>query len=209
MSIRDTYKQYGWRIFPRLIKSVLRRLGIQYEVFYLLEWSVNTEELNQKMEDHDFSDIQELTIADLKTSVSFSEQKKSLFQLRLKSKEYSCYGIKQDDEIIYSTWISWRNMGYPSYFNKAEKLQENEALLEDSFCHPTQRGKGLHSKMNLFRMQRISEKGRSAVLALVLKENTPALNVQLKSGFRIVKEIRFLKVGSQRKIKEIVVDGNL
>lgn len=209
MSVRDTYKQYGWRIFPRLMKSVLRRLGIHYETFYLLEWKVNTEELNNKMENYDFSDIKELTIDDLKTSGSFSEQKKSLFQLRLKSKEYSCYGIKLGDEIVYSTWISWSMMGYPSYFNKTEKLQKNEALLEDSFCHPTQRGKGLHSKMNLFRMQIISEKGRSAVLALVLKENTPALNVQLKSGFRIVKEIRFLKVGSQRKIKEIVVDGNL
>lgn len=209
MSIRDTYKQYGRRIFPRLVKSVLRRLGIQYETFYLLEWEVNTEELSRKMEGYDFSDIQELTIDDLKASGSFSEQKKSLFQVRLKSKEYSCYGIKQEDEIVYSTWISWSTMGYPSYFNKNEKLQQNEALLEDSFCHPTQRGKGLHSKMNLFRMQTINKKGRSKVLALVLKENTPALNVQLKSGFRIVKKIRFLKVGSQKKIKEIVVDGNL
>ncbi|WP_341901655.1 hypothetical protein [Fluviicola taffensis] len=209
MSIRDTYKQYGWKFFPRLIKSGLRRFGIQHEVFYLLEWNVNAEELNRKMEGYDFSDIQELTIADFQSSDSFSEQKKNLFQARLKSKEYSCYGIKLGDEIVYSTWISWNMMGYPSYFNKTDKLQQNEALLEDSFCHPTQRGKGLHSKMNLFRMQLISERGRSAVLALVLKENTPALNVQLKSGFRIVKEIRFFKVGNLRKIKEIVVNGNL
>jgi len=209
MSIGDTYKQYGWRIFPRLMKSVLRRLGIQYETFYLLEWKVNAEELNNKMKHYDFSDIKELTIDDLKTSGSFSEQKKRLFQLRLNSKEYSCYGIKLGDEIVYSTWISWSTMGYPSYFNKTEHLKQNEALLEDSFCHPTQRGKGLHSKMNLFRLQTISEKGRSTVLALVLKENTPALNVQLKSGFRIVKKIKFLKVGSRKKIKEIIVDDNL
>lgn len=208
MSILDTYKQYRWHIFPRLMKSALRRLGIQYETFYLLKWDMDMEELNQKMEKYDFSDVQELTIEDLKSSASFSEQKKSLFKIRLESKEYSCYGIKQGDEIIYSTWISWNTMGYPSYFNKHEKLQQNEALLEDSFCHPTRRGKGLHSKMNLFRMHTINEKGRSTVLALVLKENTPALNVQLKSGFRIVKKIRFLKVGSHKKIKEIV-DGNL
>ncbi len=209
MSIRDTYKQYRWRIFPRFIKSVFRRLGIQYETFYLLEWHVNTEELNRKMESYDFSDIQELTIDDLKTSASFSEQKKNLFQTRLKSKEYSCYGIKQGGEIVYSTWISWSTMGYPSYFNKNEKLQQNEALLEDSFCHPTQRGKGLHSKMNLFRMQTINERGRSKVLALVLIENKAALNVQLKSGFRIVKKIRFLKIGNRKRIKEISVHDNM
>src|SRR5690606_20087393 len=96
---------------------------------------------------------------------------------------YSCYAIVKDKEIQYLTWISWECMNYPTFFKKKEKLKFDQALLEDSFCSPIHRGKGYHSKMNIFRLKKILDNDKLEVLALVLKENKPALKVQLKSGF--------------------------
>jgi hypothetical protein len=204
MRIAETYRQFGWRIVPRIFKSLLRRFGIQTETFYLLGCEINKGDISRKMEAYDFTDVLELSFDDLDRSEAFSVDKKTLFAKRLNSNDYSCYGIKDNDELVYSTWISWKYMSYPGTFKKSELLTAEEALLEDSYCSPDYRGKGFHSKMNLFRMQKIAERGKSSILALVLKENSPALKVQLKSGFVIKKKISFLKIGSRVRIKEVV-----
>jgi predicted GNAT family acetyltransferase len=202
MSWVDSYKQYGWYIIPRGFKFLLRRIGILTESFYLLEYTINETQVLSKMKKYDYSDVRELSLNDFKDSNLFSLDKVKLFEARIISKNYSCFGIKCNNEIAYLTWISWKYMNYPIIFNKIQKLNDNEVLLEDSFCNPDFRGKGYHSKMNLFRLKKIKEMGKARVLALVLKENTPALKVQRKSGFRIVKKISFFKIGKWCKIKE-------
>ena len=94
-------------------------------------------------------------------------------------------------------------MNYPSIFNIQETLQENEALLEDSFCDSKYRGKGYHSKMNLFRLNVMLNNNIDYVLVLVLKENTPALKVQVKSGFKIKEVIKYYNILNKSRIKRI------
>jgi L-amino acid N-acyltransferase YncA len=62
-------------------------------------------------------------------------------------------------------------------------LAPNEGYLEDSYCDPVARGRGLHSQMNNYRVKKIFEEGKDRVIAIVQDGNTPALKVQNKSGF--------------------------
>ena len=94
-------------------------------------------------------------------------------------------------------------MNYPSIFNIQETLQENEALLEDSFCDSKYRGRGYHSKMNLFRLNVILGKDIKTAIVLILKENTPALKVQVKSGFKIKEVIKYSNILNKSRIKRI------
>ena len=66
------------------------------------------------------------------------------------------------------------------------------SVLEDSFCHKDYRGRGLHSKYNLFRLKKILEYGRIYAFVFVFSENIYAINTQKKSG---LKEFFNFKVG--------------
>ena len=61
-------------------------------------------------------------------------------------------------------------------------LMPNEGYLEDSYCDPAARGRGMHGKMNNYRIKKIYESGRNRVIAIVQDGNIPALKVQAKSG---------------------------
>ena len=101
---------------------------------------------------------------------------------RLQDKNYKCYGIIENDRLIYSTWISLERLGL-SVNTKSIYLLSNEGLLEDSYCDPIARGRGIHGKMNLYRIKKLYELGKTRVLAIVLDGNLPAMKVQLKCGF--------------------------
>lgn len=140
MSIIDQFKQYKLNLILRIFKFILRKLNIIIETYYLLKLDLEKFEIN--LNKYDFSDITELNFKDLENINYFSDKKKEIFQKRLDSNKYSCYGIKVNGELQYLTWISWEEMNYPLIFDKSEKLLLNEALLEDSFCYPEFRGKG-------------------------------------------------------------------
>lgn len=199
MIIKDIFNQYGLSIFSRLIKAGFRKIGIVYETFYLLKYSIDKIYINQLFNRSDYVDVTEIIEKDICRIGFIDEKKYLLFKERFKSGDYSCFAIEKDNEIQYLTWISWKKMNYPGFFGKSEVLKVNQALLEDSFCSPKYRGKGYHSKMNIFRMKKILDSGKSEVLALVLKENKPALKVQLKSGFNYYSRIRFIKIGKWNK----------
>ena len=81
-------------------------------------------------------------------------------------------------------------MSVPS---KGIELEDNEALLIDSYCHPKYREYGIHLYMNNFRLEQIMNEGKNRVVAIVLKENKPARITQRKSGFRCEKMITYNK----------------
>jgi hypothetical protein len=199
---REYFQQFGWQALPRMVKSLFKRIAIINEIFILLEYSINIGSIDENMSNYSYNDVSDLSLLDINKFKNITPEKKELFKERFISKSHSCYGILDDNIVVYFTWISWNYMNYPSIFNKRELLKDNEALLEDSFCNPNYRGKGYHFKMNLYRLKRIQEAGKGSVLVLVLKENTPALKVQKKSGFRIVKKISFFKMGKWTKITE-------
>lgn len=200
VKIVASFRQYSWSIIPRIIKSLFRRIGIVIETFYLLQYDIDSIEVEKKIKKFDYSCVKKLEVEDLLLLKDFDSAKIELLKKRLLSREYSGYAIWQNDMIVYITWISWANMNYPSLFNLQHTLQTNEALLEDSYCHPDYRGRGFHSMMNFFRINEIKKMGKTTVLALVLKENNPALKVQLKSGFQFKIKICLVKFGTWLKI---------
>jgi hypothetical protein len=76
---------------------------------------------------------------------------------------------------------------------KGIELEDNEALLIDSYCHPDYRKYGIHLYMNNFRLEQIMSEGKNRVVVIVLKENRPARTTQRKSGFRCEKVIIYNK----------------
>jgi hypothetical protein len=135
-----------------------------------------------------FLDIEGLNVKELELKdfllgdpFVFNKKKMEVIKQRFQDSSYKSYGIIENNILVYSTWISYEKLGLPIKSNY--KLASNEALLEDSYCDSRYRGKGIHSKMNIFRIKKIFEEGKSNVVAIVMDENLPAFKVQIKSGF--------------------------
>ena len=130
------------------------------------------------------SRAKELNITDFETGDKniFNANKLKLIRERLESSNYKAYGIIENNELIYSTWISYGYLTLPNGMKFA--MDEKESLLEDSYCSVKARGRGFHSQMNIFRIQKIKQDGKNRVIAIVLDGNTPAMKVQKKSGFK-------------------------
>ena len=200
MKTKGFIDQYGWSAVPRLFKAVLRKFGIIIETFFLLKYKLNEIDITHKFNQYNYSDVRELTEEDISKIKFVSSEKLEIYKNRFHSGNYSCYAIIKNKEIQYLTWISWSDMNYPTVFEKNEDLKPEEALLEDSFCSPEHRGQGYHSMMNIFRLKKILDQQKSVVLVLVLKENKPAIKVQLKSGFYFDSKMKFIKIGKWSKI---------
>lgn len=197
MSLKAKIKQYGLiNSFKRAVKSPLRLLGIHYESFYLMVNHIRQEELKQKMECYDYSDVKELTYDDFKLGdpAVFTPAKMQLIKSRFEKGNYWAYGILENNKLIYSTWISKNDINFSMNYTYSIRLYNNHAVLEDSYCHHNYRGRGLHSKMNLYRLLKMLSFGVNTAYAVVVLNNSPALKTQLKSGFQISKQISFFKI---------------
>lgn len=184
MKIIEKLKKYG-------IKTAFRYVGrkvFKTEVFkvHYLRLTIDIDNINKKLEGFDLQP-KELVYEDfLKGDTTvFNGAKLELYKKRFEDSTYRAYGIFENDKLIYSTWVSLHRLGMnvetsPIY------LLENEGYLEDSYCDPIARGRGLHGKMNNYRIKKIYETGRNRVIAIVQDGNIPALKVQAKSGFEVL-----------------------
>lgn len=111
-----------------------------------------------------------------------SEKKLNLIKKRFNSGNYVAYGEFIDGKLAYSTWISFKNFSI-QIVDKIVQLNDDEAVLEDSYCHPSYRGRGLHSMYNMFRIQLIHSASKSFAIVLVFSNNLAASKTQEKSGF--------------------------
>lgn len=182
MNILKKIKKYGFSV---AINTVLRRyLGTQVGTIHYLRLNTDIVKVNEAMEGFDL-DVKVLTYDDfLKGDKNvFNKSKLELIKNRLNDSNYIAYGIIENDRLIYSTWVSLRQLGLTIKLDKPILLESDEGLLEDSYCDPIARGRGLHSHMNFYRIKKLYEMGKSRILALVLEGNTPAFKVQFKSGF--------------------------
>ena len=159
-----------------------RILRISIGKMHYLRLNTDIDVVNQKLEGFNLP-VKELTYEDfLKgNKTTFNEKKLDVIKARLQDKNYKCYGIIENNVLIYSTWFSLERLGL-SVNTKPIYLLPNEGLLEDSYCDPIARGRGLHSMMNFYRIKKLYELGRNRVLGMVLEGNTPAFKVQFKSG---------------------------
>lgn len=199
--ILSLFKQYGLGAISRIVKSIFRRLGFMYEVLLYFEKELDSEDIQNRLANYDYSDVQSLTLKDFDCCDYLDDNKKTLYKERFESGDYDVYGIFKDEILVYYSWISYKYIGLPFGFNEKIPLLESEALLEDSFCDPRYRGKGYHGKVNILRLKTILDKGKNKVVVTVLKGNTPAIKVQLKSGFTISKNIILSKMFSKMNIK--------
>lgn len=153
-----------------------------YKMHYLV-LDTNIDNINQQLQDFDLP-VKELEYNDflLGDSSVFTAHKLDGVARRLNDGVHKAYGIIENGKLIYSTWISLRELSLPVAV--LYELAPNEGLLEDSYCNREARGRGLHFKMNLFRISKLYELGKNRVVAIVLNGNTPAFKVQFKSGFR-------------------------
>lgn len=172
-------KNFGdyWKyFFPKILNIYV------YKLHYLV-LKINYDDLILKSSNEDI-EIRELTLEDFNHGdpIYFNTKKIKVYKKRFQDDSYRAYGVFDGSKLIYSTWISYEKLGLPIPFNI--KLNDDEALLEDSYCHPDYRGLGLHSKMNLFRLKKIYEQGKTYAIVIVLEGNIAALKVQNKSGFQ-------------------------
>ena len=186
MKIIHFVRHYGIYSITRGLKAVFRNFGIIKETYYLMENNIVREDIAFKMNNYEYSDVSELRLDDFRNSDLISKNTLDLFKTRFQSEAYSCFGIKSNAKVVYYTWISWKHMGYLVMFDLTGNLRENEALIEDSFCDPSHRGKRYHSKMILFCLCEIVKQKKEKALVIILKENRPALRAMKKSDFSIV-----------------------
>lgn len=191
-------------ILHKLLKFTLRKFGVIIQNYFYLEHRIDKANLKEIFATFDYSDVKELVFTDFLKGEKqvFTLSKLRLIQKRLDSDKFFAYGIIKDDVLVYSTWVSFDKLNFNSNFKKKIDLRENEALLEDSYCHKNYRGNGYHGKMNIWRLDRIAKKDRDTVVVLVERKNTPALKVQKKSGFRVAKKIKITKIWGREYYKE-------
>ena len=170
------------------IKGVFNFVG--HRVFHTyfnkahyLRLNIDIDKTNELLKGFDL-DVKELEYEDfLKGDPNvFKGKKMEVYVQRCQDPTYKAYGIIENDRLIYSTWVSLHRMGM-SVETKPVYLAPNEGYLEDSYCDPIARGRGLHSKMNNYRIKKIYEAGKKRAIVIIQEGNTPAFKVQFKSGF--------------------------
>lgn len=181
MGYYQKIKEVGlWRA---LKIAFTKYLDIDILKLHYLRLNVNYQQIQDILKDFDL-EVKDLFYEDfLKGDKSnFNNSKLALVESRLHDKNYKSWGIIENDILIYSTWVSMDNMGLP-YYHRRIPMLPNEGLLEDSYCNFHARGRGLHGKMNYYRIGKLYESNRNRIIAIVHDKNVPALKVQKKCGF--------------------------
>ena len=188
LKIKDDFVQYGPIGYPkRILKYVLRKLGIVIDSYYYMINQINVEECKKQFEDAQLPPVKQLTFEDfLKGDKGvFNEKKLSMIKQRLADDTFKAFGIVENGSLLYSCWISLKKLETSNHCVIGE-LNENEGLLIDAYCSPSARGRGIHGAMNAFRLYQIAKHGKDRGVAIVLKENTPAYKSQKKVGFKTI-----------------------
>jgi len=179
--IRDIFNMTIEYLFKGFLRRVLK---IQIGKIHYLRLNIDIDKINKTLNGFDLP-VKELTYEDfLKGDKTvFNGEKLDLIKARVEDPYYKAYGIIENGRLIYSTWISLKLLGLPIIMKNPIFMDDDEGLLEDSYCDPIARGRGLHGKMNNYRIKKLYELGKRRVIALVLDGNIPALKVQSKCGF--------------------------
>lgn len=184
MKILTQFKQYGFKnSINRVFKKLLRYIGIKIECYiyykqeieiHLIERvNINPKYIIRKLQYNDYM---------FSKGLQFDDFKLAIFKKRFEDKFYEAFGVYDNDKLIYSTWISTKDVEI-SVNTLGLELEEDEALLLDIITHPEYRRQGLHNFMNIFCLERIMELNKTKAVVLVLKENIPARKSQERSGF--------------------------
>ena len=181
MNFFQKLKKYGlWGVFKYVGRVFL---GTSFYKAHYLRLNIDINETYKKLEGFDLN-VKELSLDDfaLGDQTVFKGAKMEVYKRRFQDQTYKAYGIIENGRLVYSTWISLHRLGM-SVETEPVYLADNEGYLEDSYCDPIARGRGLHGKMNNYRIKKIYDAGKERVIVIVQHGNTPAFKVQFKSGF--------------------------
>lgn len=197
LKLLNSYKQYGIiGLLLRIIKYILRKVGINFEQYYYL---VNDIDREKQLEiwNRNTLRVKHLVYDDflLGDKSVFTEKKLSLIRERLNNGYYA-YGVIENGKLIYSCMLSTRELQVHAG-DVSLPLSENECLMVDAYCAPEARGRGIHSQMNAYRLLQTLELGREKCVAIVLKENIPAFKSQIKVGYKVEFMFYVCKVGNK------------
>lgn len=167
-----------------IFKSFLRRVfHTEWTKLHYLVLNINPQEwLHKKSEVDAF--VKELSYEDflLGDVKQFTQEKLDSIKKRFDTNEYKAYGIIKDGKLVYSAWISLKNLDLPIATTPIY-LNNNEGYLEDAYCDPSARGQGLHNLMNNYRVKKLAEHGKDTIIVIVIDGNIPALKTQKNTGF--------------------------
>lgn len=198
---KDKYKQFGIVGYcNRLIKSVFRvLLGIEYEKYYYLVNDIDYQAQREIFEKkRGIWEIKKLQYGDFLHGVPSVFTEKKLLKIKYRfdhSGDYEAYGIVENDRLIYSCWLSFKDLHVTDKLNCP--LPDDECFMFDAYCAPDFRGHGLHGMMNAYRLMKGYEHGKTRCAVIVLRENIPALKSQLRVGYRIAFNYYVLNVGNK------------
>ena len=196
--------------FSKLFKAALRRLGIWWEEYYILQTDIDIDIINNKfslLSEKIPHKITRLSYDDfLKGDKKFYTNKKLLkYKKWLIDNNREAYGIIIDNELAYSSWICFDKI---ELTNKTSlKNYENVALLQDAYCNSKFRGQGFHNYVNIFRLKTIYDRGIKTAIVIVRKTNLPALKVQKNSTLIITDSIILISLFGKEFIKNTKYDS--
>jgi len=195
-------KQYGFfNLSKRAIKRILKKLGIHFECYYILNRSIDEDinsfflkkRLKMKVKKISYTDFEESEFFNI-----YPQSKIKIYKKRFSDSDFQAFAAEMDNKLVYITWIGINFLRIQA-INFEKKLDKSEGALVDSFTLPEARCMGIHSFMNSYRLRRLKEMGIKKVYAAVLKGNRPALKTQLNHGFTRGEEIIWFKLGRIEK----------
>ena len=131
---------------------------------------------------------QRLTYEDFENSINghnyldISESKRKLIYERFKKGGYIAFGVLNNNELVYASWLSLDELEIPG--NGIIKIKENECFFLDDYCATHMRRHGIHKVASAERIQTAKNRGKKKASIVVLKENRPALKTQIDFGFK-------------------------
>lgn len=190
------YKIYGLPyIIDRVSNFLLKIFGLQWSCSHLLTQEIKNKTVLPK---HYREFLIKYKPIELKYSdfvkgdpYIFNDKKLQIIKKRFESKKFKAFGILIENNLIYSCWLSYSNLELS--FNVRLPLT-TDALFLDDYCTPKYRGLGIHTCMNIFRLNYLRRKGEKTASVLVRNFNKPALKSQLTVGFKILEKIFIFKI---------------
>lgn len=214
-NIKEKISLYGYTTTIQLIlKKILHSLfRITWNGHYILY--ADTREVKEPTLENNII-IRNLKIEDYNTEeykYFLDERRENIYIERLNNPNIEGLGLFINNKLAFSTWINFEIL------HLSEKIKLNmpldSALIFDSYSHPNYRRKGYHKMMNLFRLHRICEKGKTKAITFVLSYNKPSINSLKKAGFEVATKFYTYKIGkkeyatiSSEQIKKIVKNNN-
>lgn len=199
MQMINKYKQYGFfNFFKRILLSLLSRMGISINKWLFCTQKINETKLIEIKIDEVFQVI-EMNLDDFKKTYLFDSTKLSSFQQRFESSYFKAYGVYKNDNLAYYCWVSLQEFRFSKNLYSM-KLNVSQGLLFDAFCFPKYRGNKLHNYMNIFRLKKLFEYGKSEAVVVLLNHNEPARRSQKRAGFICNKSITTYTLFGRNKI---------